>query len=106
AGVSFGGPPSGSRCRHAVTPAWNDGERALPELGVRANLNALVVGSGKPGTPCERMQRANRKAARAWAWVWRAPEARLEVVPELPEDPHAPSEMAIATKTSKRHKVV
>ncbi len=45
-----------------LTAERNAGERALPEAGVRENLNARVVGSGKPGTPWERMQRAKLNA--------------------------------------------
>ena len=57
-------------------------------------MNERVVGSGKPGTPCERMQRAKLNAAWVWARVWCPPDVVLELL-ELPDDPHAAIAIAI-----------
>ena len=55
-----------------------------------SNPPPFGVGSGKLGTPCERMQREKFSAC-CWSWVW------LKLEPELPEgleplgerEPHA-----------------
>ncbi len=53
-----GGPP-GRSLPHAVWAVWNAGDAGLtPELLLRLMLTLPpeVLGSGKFGTPCERMQ--------------------------------------------------
>jgi hypothetical protein len=60
-GFPVPGPPSGMRLPHAFWAAWNDGDAGLmPELLLRLKLTLPpeVLGSGKFGTPWERMHDA------------------------------------------------
>jgi hypothetical protein len=56
------GPPPGKSLPHAFWAAWNDGDAGLiPELRLmlKPTPTPEVFGSGKFGTPCERMHDAN-----------------------------------------------
>ena len=69
--AGYGVPPPaispaipGSNWRQACTAAWNCGEfrSTFPSLRPTALPPWTIVGSGKPGIPCERMQAENFKA--------------------------------------------
>jgi hypothetical protein len=76
------GPPSISDW-HAFEALWNAGEFLLTPVPVRVSC-PLFFGSGKFGTPCERMQRANFSAS---AWRLCEPGRLLELSPtDAPED--------------------
>ena len=80
-----GGPLSPGPGPHARWADWNAGDCGLiPELGLKNPLEPFAPGSGRFGTPWERMQFANLRADVL------APE---ELALGLPEDPQA----AIAT---------
>jgi hypothetical protein len=79
------GPPPGISFEHAFWADWNAGERGLiPELEL-SWIPPPSLGSGKFGTPCERMQAANL-----------IPASLFELDPcfDFPEDPHAVSAIA------------
>ena len=89
-GVLDGGCFTGSRFRQAVRAVRNAGDDELIPGMLLKLTPPLALGSGKPGTPWERMQR--EKLSPAWAAsLW------LELEPELPErlallrdaEPHA-----------------
>ena len=67
AGVWVGWPPPGSRCRHAVLADWNAGDFAAVELIDSLKFRG-ELGSGKLGTPCERMHPA-KLIASCCAWA-------------------------------------
>jgi hypothetical protein len=84
-----GGPPPGKRLEHAFWASWNAGDwGSIPELEL-IWIPPPALGSGKFGTPCERMQSANLIGAE--------PPLALE---ELAEDPHALSASAQPTAAS------
>lgn len=82
--VIFGGVfGPGIRCWHASCARWDDGDcRSRPELGVSSIL-PFVPGSGKCGTPCDRMH----------AEYWTACESAIDRDREWwsVEEPHAAS---------------
>jgi hypothetical protein len=89
---TLGGPPPGSSFEHAFWADWNAGDWGLiPELEL-IWIPPPEPGSGKFGTPCERMQSANLIPA----------DSPLEPDPlfGLPEDPHALSATAQLTAAS------
>jgi hypothetical protein len=62
-------PPFGMRWRHARCAAWKPGDRGLiPEEGVKL-IPPPALGSGKFGTPCERMHPLKAKSRLAGATV-------------------------------------
>jgi hypothetical protein len=80
----LGVPPGASRA-HALRADWNAGDRGLIPMSARLIPPPLAPGSGKLGTRCARMHRANSSACE----LAREPAALLGVC----EDPQA----AIAT---------
>jgi len=82
----LGGPPPGMSLEHASWADWNAGDRGLiPELEL-IWIPPPALGSGKFGTPCERMQSANLSPAAAPL----EPDRSFD----RPEDPHAVSASA------------
>ena len=73
---------TGSRFLQAVSAVRNAGEDELIPGALRANAPPLGVGSGKLGTPCERMQRAKLSPC-CWASDWLALELELPERSEL-----------------------
>jgi hypothetical protein len=103
-GGSDSGRFTGSRCSQAVCAASNAGDAELIPGTLTLNPPPFEVGSGKPDTPCERMQRANLSPSRC-AWAWLGPELELAGEPELSGElePHAAiTALARTTATTDR----
>jgi hypothetical protein len=98
---------TGSRFRHAVSAVRNAGDDALIPGTPLKLIPPVALGSGKFGTPCERMQRAKLSpscAAALWLESEPAFPARLELLRD--PEPHAAIEAtassAVATDAGSR----
>ena len=98
------GPPAGSRCLHDVWADWNAGE-LISELEPRGwTLGPPAFGSGKFGTPWERMQLANASAP---ALLLVAVGSLLRSVgPEEPQAVVATTQLIAATAIGRPHRCV
>jgi hypothetical protein len=84
------GPPPGISFEHAFWADWKAGDwGSIPELE-SILIPPPALGSGKFGTPCDRMQAANLIAT----------PAPFEPDPGLAEDPHAVNAIAQPTVVS------
>ena len=88
------GPPPGISFEHAFWADWNAGDWGfIPEPGVILMAPPEPAGSGKFGTPCERMQSANLIPA--------LPPLERDALLGLPDEPQAATADKQAAATNK-----
>ena len=97
----FGGPPPGSRCWQADAPDLNAGDWSLKAV---LNSRGEVVGSGKFGTPCERMQ-SEKLTASCCAWAVVGWPSVVDELGELEPQAAIAVATAIAATTAGRHEL-
>ena len=74
-----GGPPPGSSFWHRACAILNEGANGLMLEPAASLMPPPALGSGKLGTPCERMHSENAKKLVLPLPVW------LELLPEVPQ---------------------